>query len=78
MVNNLADSSEWGQFFVLEILSGFKITDKKLAEFVVDRTLSRLNHINPAVVLTAVKVILKNAIVLDNKLILEGVCRKLS
>ena len=64
--------------FVLEILSGFKITDKKLAEFVVDRTLSRLSHINPAVVLSSVKVILKNTLVLDNKPILDGVCKKLA
>ena len=78
IVNALPECSEWGQISILEILSGMETQDARLAELIVDRVLSRLSHINPAVILSAIKVILKFTLVLKNKKIFEGICKKLS
>jgi len=51
---------------MLEILSSMEIKDTKLAEIIVDRCLSRLSHINPAVILSAIKVILKFTMIINN------------
>ena len=56
----------------------FEIIDNELAELIVDRVLSRLSHINPAVVLASIKVLLKFTVILKNDKITEGVCNKIS
>ncbi len=78
IVNSLPECTEWGQVSILEIIGQIETKDKALAEMVVDRVLSRLSHINPAVIVASVKVILKYTLILDNKKILEGICNKLS
>jgi len=50
---------EWGQVFILECLTDYVPVDVKEAESIVDRVLPRLSHVNPSVVLTSVRVILK-------------------
>jgi vesicle coat complex subunit len=50
---------EWGQVFILECLADYVPADVKEAESIVDRVLPRLSHVNPSVVLTSVRVILK-------------------
>lgn len=53
------DSNEWGQVYILEAIALYEVTDAQQAENVVERILPRLSHNNPAVILSAVKVILK-------------------
>lgn len=45
---------------------------------IIDRMLNRLSHINPAIVLSASKVILKFSQSLDSPKLVEGLCRKIS
>ena len=45
---------------------------------VIDRMLNRLSHINPAIVVSASKVILKFSKSLDSPKLVEGLCRKIS
>ena len=67
IVDSLPECSEWGQVSILEILCIMDIKDLKSAEYIVDRVLSRLSHINPAVIVAAIKVILKYSLVLNNQ-----------
>ncbi len=53
------DTNEWGQIYILEALSTHEIKDGAEAENIVERILPRLSHNNPAVILAAVKIILK-------------------
>jgi AP-1 complex subunit beta-1 len=53
------DSNEWGQVYILEAVALYEVEDPKEAENIVERILPRLAHNNPAVILAAVKVILK-------------------
>lgn len=73
----LSESSDWAQVGMLEILAQMQISDQRLAEVIVDRCLSRLQHINPAVILSSTKVILKFTLVINNEQILQGICDKI-
>ncbi|CAI5534542.1 unnamed protein product [Closterium sp. Naga37s-1] len=55
----LNECTEWGQVFILDSLSKYKARDAREAEGIVERVTPRLQHANSAVVLSAVKVILK-------------------
>ena len=55
----LNDCTEWGQVFILDSLAGFETRDPRDAEKIVERVLPRMQHVNSAVVLSAVKVIMR-------------------
>lgn len=52
--------------------------EPKMCEVILDRVLARLSHINPAVILSASKVLLRFAKELGNDKITEGICKKVS
>lgn len=52
----LNECTEWGQVFILDSLVAYDTKDAKDAEKIVERVLPRLQHVNSAVVLSAVKV----------------------
>ena len=53
------DTNEWGQIYILEAISTHDIKDSAEAENIIERVLPRLAHNNPAVILAAIKIILK-------------------
>ena len=55
----LNDSNEWGKIYILEAIATHPVKDQEEGEQIVERVLPQLNHNNPAVVLSSVKVILK-------------------
>ena len=55
----LNECTEWGQVFILDALARYTPADAREAENIVERVTPRLQHANSAVVLSAVKVILK-------------------
>jgi vesicle coat complex subunit len=56
----LNDANEWGKIYIMEgISSSFDSSDSKDAEHIIERVLPMLTHNNPAVILSAVKTILK-------------------
>lgn len=55
----LNECTEWGQVFILDSLSRYEPTDAREAEGIIERVSPRLQHANSAVVMSAVKVILK-------------------
>ena len=56
----LNECTEWGQVFILDSLVSYPARDARDAEAIVERVTPRLQHANCAVVLSAVKVIMKN------------------
>ncbi|KAE9083823.1 hypothetical protein PF007_g21754 [Phytophthora fragariae] len=55
----LNECNEWGQVFLLDALAGYTPSDSREAEGIIERVTPRLQHVNSAVVLSAVKVIVK-------------------
>ncbi|PSC67715.1 beta-adaptin C [Micractinium conductrix] len=60
LLRALNECTEWGQVFILDSVVAYTPGDARDAEGVVERVLPRLQHANAAVVLSAIKVILKN------------------
>lgn len=55
----LNDSNEWGKIYILEGISTYQNKDSKDSENIIERVIPMLTHNNPAVILSAVKTILK-------------------
>ncbi|KNB43375.1 hypothetical protein JH06_3696 [Blastocystis sp. subtype 4] len=64
----LEECSEWGQITILDVLAKYIPKDEEEAMLIVERTVPRLQHVNIAVVLGAVKVILLNIEDCDDEL----------
>jgi AP-1 complex subunit beta-1 len=54
------ESNEWGQIFILEAISTYDPQNADEADQICERILPRLSHNNPAVLMSAIKVLLKN------------------
>lgn len=72
------DSYEWGQIYILEAIATYETTDSKESENIIERVLPRLSHNNPAVILSAVKVVLKFMDQISNAEMMKGVVKKLA
>jgi len=57
---------EWGEVFILDCLSVYVPVDSSEAESIIERILPRLQHINPSVVFSTIKVIVKQMEYVDN------------
>ena len=76
----LNETSEWGQIYILEALTYFNIKKEKekQAELIIDSVIPRLSQANPAVVLSAVKIILKFIDYVKNQDDKKGYNKKIS
>eukprot|EP00922_Rhytidocystis_sp_ex-Travisia-forbesii_P004925 GHVS01007206.1.p1 GENE.GHVS01007206.1~~GHVS01007206.1.p1 ORF type:complete len:933 (+),score=110.68 GHVS01007206.1:112-2910(+) len=74
----LNECTEWGQVFILDALAHYQPTSSKEAESFVERVTARLSHANSAVVLSAIKVVMKLLDKITNPEIVRNVQRKLS
>lgn len=59
LLTALNECTEWGQVFILDSLSNYVPKDEREAQSVCERVTPRLAHANAAVVLSAVKVLMK-------------------
>jgi len=59
LLTALNECTEWGQVFILDSLSNYSPADSKEAQSICERITPRLQHANAAVVLSAVKVLMK-------------------
>lgn len=55
----LNECTEWGQVFVLDALATYTAANTTEAEGIIERVTPRLQHANSAVVLSAIKVMLR-------------------
>eukprot|EP00440_Ansanella_granifera_P042706 gb/GFBE01046302.1/.p1 GENE.gb/GFBE01046302.1/~~gb/GFBE01046302.1/.p1 ORF type:complete len:897 (+),score=258.83 gb/GFBE01046302.1/:1-2691(+) len=74
----LNECNEWGQVFILDALATYNPRDPGDAEGITERVTARLSHANPAVVLTAIKVVLKCMEAIDNSEVLRMLAKKLN
>lgn len=74
----LNECTEWGQVFILDSLSKYIPQDGREAEGIIERVSPRLQHANSAVVMSAVKVILKYMDSVSNQETLRSLTRKLA
>jgi len=74
----LNECNEWGQVFILDALALYTPTGPKDAETITERVTARLSHANPAVVLAAIKVVLKCMESIDISEVLRMLAKKLN
>uniref|UniRef100_A0A8B9R0R6 Clathrin/coatomer adaptor adaptin-like N-terminal domain-containing protein n=1 Tax=Anas platyrhynchos TaxID=8839 RepID=A0A8B9R0R6_ANAPL len=59
LLTALNECTEWGQIFILDCLANYMPKDDREAQSICERVTPRLSHANSAVVLSAVKVLMK-------------------
>jgi AP-1 complex subunit beta-1 len=74
----LNECTEWGQVFILDSLSAYDPQDAREAEGIIERVTPRLQHNNSAVVMSAVKVILRYLDEVTNQEVVRSVSKKLA
>lgn len=74
----LNECTEWGQVFILDSLAKYVPGDPHEAENIIERVAPRLNHQNPAVVLSAVKIILMYMEPIISAETVNNICKKLA
>ena len=74
----LNECTEWGQVFILDSLAAYTPGDAREAESVIERVLPRLNHTNAAVVMSAVKIVMKYMELITSTDTVNAFCRKLT
>jgi AP-1 complex subunit beta-1 len=74
----LNECTEWGQVFILDSLSAYEPQDSREAEGIIERVMPRLQHNNSAVVMSAVKVILRYVDDVTNHEVVRNVSKKLA
>ncbi|XP_046963890.1 AP-1 complex subunit beta-1 isoform X1 [Vanessa cardui] len=79
LLTALNECTEWGQVFILDALSNYAPRDSREAHSICERITPRLAHANAAVVLSAVKVLMKLMEMLSDETELVGtLSRKLA
>ena len=74
----LNECTEWGQVFILDSLSSYTPLDSREAEGIIERVSPRLQHANSAVVMSAVKIILKYMDEIESQEIIRSYSKKLT
>ena len=74
----LNDANEWGKIYILEGISSYDTSDSKESENIIERVLPMLTHNNPAVILSAVKTVLKFMNNVSTQELNKGIVKKLS
>jgi len=74
----LNECTEWGQVFILDSLANYMPQDAREAESIVERVTPRLQHANSAVVLSAVKVMMRYMDKIDNQESLKTLYKKMA
>ena len=66
LLTALNECTEWGQVFILDSMANYTPKEEREAQSICERVTPRLAHANAAVVLSAVKVLMKFMEVMDN------------
>ena len=78
ILSALNEANEWGQVFILDALINYTPKKDNYAEDIIESVIPRLSHENPAVVMSAVKVILKFLDKIENVDNAKIYCKKIS
>lgn len=74
----LNECTEWGQVFILNSLAKYSPRDPREAESIAERVTPRLQHANSAVVLSAVKVLMKYMDLIASQEVVKALCKKMA
>ena len=74
----LNECTEWGQVFILDSLALYNPADGREAESIIERVTPRLQHANSAVVLSAVKVMIKYMDLITSQETLKALYKKMA
>jgi len=73
----LNECTEWGQVFILDCLANYTPQKSQEAELIIERVTPRFQHANSAVVLSAVKVVMKYMEVIQSQDTMRALCKKM-
>ena len=74
----LNDANEWGQIYILDALMNYKKTKASKSEMIIEAVVPLFNHINPAVIMSAIKVVLKFLDFIEDEKKVQNYSKKLS
>ena len=74
----LNDANEWGQIYILDSLMNYKKTKSQKSEMIIEAAIPLFNHINPAVIMSAIKVVLKFLDYIEDEKKVQNYSKKLS
>ena len=74
----LNDANEWGQIYILDALMNYKKTKPQKSEMIIEAAIPLFNHINPAVIMSAIKVVLKYLDYIEDEKKVQNYSKKLS
>eukprot|EP00923_Selenidium_pygospionis_P031679 GHVN01056059.1.p1 GENE.GHVN01056059.1~~GHVN01056059.1.p1 ORF type:complete len:925 (-),score=148.10 GHVN01056059.1:712-3486(-) len=74
----LNECSEWGQVFILDAIALYNPSSSREVESILERVTARLSHANAAVVMSAVKVVMKFLDRVNNTELVRSLQKKLS
>ena len=74
----LNEANEWGQIYILDGLMNYKKNSGKKAEMIIEATIPLFSHINPAVIMSAIKVVLKFLDYVEDEKKVQNYSKKLS
>ncbi|KAI0030746.1 adaptin N terminal region-domain-containing protein [Vararia minispora EC-137] len=77
LITALGESSEWGQIYILDSLLRFVPQTNPEAEIMGERVVVQLQHANSAVVLTTIKLLLYLMNYMENRKLIDYICRKM-
>ncbi|KAH7340947.1 Adaptor protein complex beta subunit [Rhizoctonia solani] len=77
LISALGECSEWGQIYILDCLLSFVPQTTTDAEILAEKVSVRLQHANSAVVLTTIKILLYLMNYMDNRDIINHLCKKM-
>jgi len=78
MLAALNECTEWGQVFILDSLALYNPPDSREAESIIERVTPRLQHANSAVVLSAIKVMIKYMDLITSQDVLKALYKKMA
>ncbi|KAJ7582755.1 adaptin N terminal region-domain-containing protein [Mycena floridula] len=73
----LTESSEWGQIYILDCLLRYVPEQHVDAEVMAERIIVQLQHVNSAVVLTSIKILLYLMNYMENRQLIDYICKKI-
>ena len=74
----LNDANEWGQIYILDSLMNYNKKVDKKSEMIIEAVVPLFNHINPAVIMSAIKVVLKYLDYIEDEKKVQNYSKKLS
>lgn len=74
----LNECTEWGQVFILDTMAQYEPKDEREAMQIAERVTPRLQHANSAVVLSAIKVIMRMMLFVSDPEVSQGYVKKMS